>query len=839
MIKGGIRKFLSIMMCFVFIITSMPFSFESKAVETSTRYVYPNLIYNSPDSLSTKRVLVSLDIYPDATNYQIVNAISSQSRFEFWFNNAGTFEVDKSMLVANSEISIVGLDSTSTVFQPKHITIPIDMNANTAVGSRILKIFSNNTDITPIYEIASAFYIVNNNYHNYNDFFINTISSTSVTLGWQNDLLTEQSDLERTNDLNSSFTKINTVPISQDLKSYTDNTVQPGLTYYYQLKHSESGGTEVGSSILRVQTPTKLVPNGYVDVLSGNTNVLEWDASSNYTVTYKVYKQTAGYTDGTGDQLIHSGPEITYTDDKGIQNKIIKYKLTTVTPTPTATVTPTPTATVTPTPISQPSSGSGSSGSVVSTPTPAPATNTDLSSLEKQIDTIVQGVTNTEENKKALIEEANIIAQTSINSAGIQKIEPKIEKGVAKVEITSDEIQQLEAKADKVIDTVNRAVQSFDTHGVEINQKFEKKVALDIQASDLDEIKTIIPASIFERLEKKGINKLEIGANVAKVALDTKALVLENNEKVELNISKIQESDKPTVKLGILDAKNSIYKFDLSVISSSGMTRKITNFEKDIRLTIPYQIKKDENPDSLSVYLFVEDATHLENPSDTSKLNTWQAVGGKYDPTSKSIVVNRKTFSMYTIMNLNRSFDDITNCEWARKEIEMMASKGVVNGKAQSKFRPTENVTRAEFTAFLVRTLGLLDKKAEVNFSDINKKDWYYEAIASAFDLGIVSGKGDNKFLPNEYITRQEMMLMASNAAEKVIGINPPKDNNIQVALNGYKDKDNVAAWAKKAVGFAIVKGIIKGEQNSRLNPNQHATRAETVVMLKRIYDII
>ena len=42
-------------------------------------------------------------------------------------------------------------------------------------------------------------------------------------------------------------------------------------------------------------------------------------------------------------------------------------------------------------------------------------------------------------------------------------------------------------------------------------------------------------------------------------------------------------------------------------------------------------------------------------------------------------------------------FDDINGVAWAKKEIEYLAEKGILNGKSDRHFNPNDNITREEF----------------------------------------------------------------------------------------------------------------------------------------------
>lgn len=56
---------------------------------------------------------------------------------------------------------------------------------------------------------------------------------------------------------------------------------------------------------------------------------------------------------------------------------------------------------------------------------------------------------------------------------------------------------------------------------------------------------------------------------------------------------------------------------------------------------------------------------------------------------------------------MDKTFDDLGSVTWAKKQIEVLASKGVLKGVSQTEYAPQAAITRADYLYYLVRTLGL------------------------------------------------------------------------------------------------------------------------------------
>ncbi|CEQ22242.1 putative S-layer protein [[Clostridium] sordellii] len=173
----------------------------------------------------------------------------------------------------------------------------------------------------------------------------------------------------------------------------------------------------------------------------------------------------------------------------------------------------------------------------------------------------------------------------------------------------------------------------------------------------------------------------------------------------------------------------------------------------------------------------------------------------------------------------NPNLKDISG-HWAKKEINQFISSGYVNGYEDGTFRPDNSITRAEFVKLVNKYFGF-NIKEEINFSDINTNDWYYNDICIASKSGYINGYEDKTFKPNKTITREEV--------SKILITIKNKQDNVYDKLNKYPDKNKVSNWAKPYVEGAIEQGYLKGNDSGFLNPTNNITRAESITILSRV----
>lgn len=199
-----------------------------------------------------------------------------------------------------------------------------------------------------------------------------------------------------------------------------------------------------------------------------------------------------------------------------------------------------------------------------------------------------------------------------------------------------------------------------------------------------------------------------------------------------------------------------------------------------------------------------------------------------------SAVLKHNGSGIYTVVSFSRSFTDISS-QWAKADIQMLANKLVVDGMTDKTFAPDSSITRAQFTALLVRALGLDSTDSGVTpFRDVKADAWYAGVVSAAVRAGLVQGADDNRFLPDSFITREELAALIVRAM-KYAGMKADVSTTEQASLlAAYTDSGDIG-WAKAEMATVLDKGIMDGVTDNTLAPGKEATRAESATMLKRL----
>jgi hypothetical protein len=161
-----------------------------------------------------------------------------------------------------------------------------------------------------------------------------------------------------------------------------------------------------------------------------------------------------------------------------------------------------------------------------------------------------------------------------------------------------------------------------------------------------------------------------------------------------------------------------------------------------------------------------------------------------------------------------------TNGHWATTQIDEMVANGYVKGYADGSFKPDRPISRAEFLAIANLAFGKFNQNTKASFSDVYSEDWYYAHVASATVAGYAAGYPDNKFKPNNSITRAEAATMLA----KLVKL----DTSNTKAAAMFKDFAQIGEWAAGSISALNEKKVMIGYPDGNFKPANLITRAES-----------
>ncbi len=177
-------------------------------------------------------------------------------------------------------------------------------------------------------------------------------------------------------------------------------------------------------------------------------------------------------------------------------------------------------------------------------------------------------------------------------------------------------------------------------------------------------------------------------------------------------------------------------------------------------------------------------------------------------------------------------FEDVAEDRWSYSYILKMYQLGVVNGRSDTVFDPTGDVTRAEFVKMLACLDGVdAGSYSSCRFDDVSNDSVFAPYIEWAADNGIVKGISADKFAPNDKISREQMAAVICRYTEYA-GIKLP-DDSAQIT---FTDADSISEYAVDYVRTLQMAGVIDGFDNGdgtySYHPGAHATREQACKVL-------
>ncbi|MBQ9934192.1 MAG: S-layer homology domain-containing protein [Ruminiclostridium sp.] len=152
-----------------------------------------------------------------------------------------------------------------------------------------------------------------------------------------------------------------------------------------------------------------------------------------------------------------------------------------------------------------------------------------------------------------------------------------------------------------------------------------------------------------------------------------------------------------------------------------------------------------------------------------------------------------RTYNM-ELVDGNNDFSDVNKGQWFNNAISTMANMGIVNGYPDGTFRPNGKITRAEFAAIAARFSSVTDTTGAY-FTDI-AGHWAEDEIYRATNSGWIKGYEDNTFKPNQLITRAEAMTLVNRVLHRL----PETVDDLHDDMLKWVDNMDTSKWYYLAV---------------------------------------
>lgn len=220
------------------------------------------------------------------------------------------------------------------------------------------------------------------------------------------------------------------------------------------------------------------------------------------------------------------------------------------------------------------------------------------------------------------------------------------------------------------------------------------------------------------------------------------------------------------------------------------------------------------------------------NKSSLYRMNDALDIGDITESNINGLPGKNKNINVPQVSLIGKTFPDITGVDVHKNlvAIEQLASRAIIDGKTNGNFEPDKTMTRAQFATIIVKALGLKGKY-NGEFKDVKEKDWYskYVGIASAY--GIITGKPNGNFDPTNNISREQVAVMVARAA-KLCGMKTDYTTMyIRDILSQFVDYVKCQSYSRSSLAFCYNEEILDSSVIN-INPSENVTRAEIAQMI-------
>lgn len=175
------------------------------------------------------------------------------------------------------------------------------------------------------------------------------------------------------------------------------------------------------------------------------------------------------------------------------------------------------------------------------------------------------------------------------------------------------------------------------------------------------------------------------------------------------------------------------------------------------------------------------------------------------------------------------AFQDVPKTHWVHDQVEMLHALGIIQGRGNGAFQPDETITREEFAKMLALASGMKTVSFDTQtFADVPRSSWSFPYIEQLEATGQIQGEnvqGLHYYYPNRNITRVEAAAIINR--NKALTGSPIKDI--------FRDFKQIPDWGRDAVTQLWNDHWISGYEDGNFYPFRTLTRAEAAKLLANL----
>ncbi|MBN1259012.1 S-layer homology domain-containing protein, partial [Candidatus Peregrinibacteria bacterium] len=184
-------------------------------------------------------------------------------------------------------------------------------------------------------------------------------------------------------------------------------------------------------------------------------------------------------------------------------------------------------------------------------------------------------------------------------------------------------------------------------------------------------------------------------------------------------------------------------------------------------------------------------------------------------------------------------FPDVERTAYYAQAVRDLAIAGTLEGYEDGTFKPDRPINRAEFFKMALFEFLSKDKitlEEYDKFTDLSEKDWHFQYMELAKQLGVIEPDKEGRFFPNQTISRMEALTMILKIydIETEKPAEEPQDSEEGETEDGPQENLEPVPFTDIPADYPSVTAIragiehgLLGQLGTAFKPSQPVTRAE------------
>ena len=166
--------------------------------------------------------------------------------------------------------------------------------------------------------------------------------------------------------------------------------------------------------------------------------------------------------------------------------------------------------------------------------------------------------------------------------------------------------------------------------------------------------------------------------------------------------------------------------------------------------------------------------------------------------------------------------------DWAKSDIEKAIALNIINVGGNYNFPAP--ITREEFCELIYNYCYNVVKEVDTVTGENKFTDTTNSKIIRLNAMGIINGKSETEFAPNDLLTREEAAVILNRMVNKTIPV------PVTEMYFNFDDEASISAWASDSIQIMCNMGVMNGVGDNKFAPKETYTTEQAIATIVRVY---